>query len=99
MRPNKEYRQPNAVERLALDDLLQSLNKIPKNSDSSQIQKQLYEVGKSHNFEDMKSWFKCLYEVLLGQSSGPRMGSFIALYGIEETCELIRKVLSNKSLI
>ena len=99
VRPNKEYRQPNAVERLALDDLLQSLNKIPKNSDSSQIQKQLYEVGKSHNFEDMKSWFKCLYEVLLGQSSGPRMGSFIALYGIEETCELIRKVLSNKSLI
>ena len=99
VRPNKKYKQPNKIERLALDDLLQSLDGIPENSDSSYIQKQLYEVGKRHDFEDLKSWFKCLYQVLLGQSNGPRMGSFIVLYGIEETCELIRKVLSNKPLV
>jgi len=35
-----------------------------------------------------------LYEILLGQSQGPRMGSFIALYGLKETAALIRRVLA-----
>jgi lysyl-tRNA synthetase class 1 len=36
--------------------------------------------------------------VLLGQSSGPRMGSFIALYGVDETIALIKKALANGGL-
>ena len=35
-----------------------------------------------------------LYQVLLGEDRGPRFGSFVALYGIEETRELIAKALA-----
>jgi lysyl-tRNA synthetase class 1 len=86
------------MERNALKDLLKTLANLPAGSNGSEIQTQVYEVGKRHAFEDLKAWFKCLYEILLGQTTGPRMGSFIALYGIEETKVLIEKVLVGKSL-
>ena len=56
-----------------------------------------YEVGKRHDFENLRDWFKALYEVLLGQSQGPRFGSFVALYGKEESVGLISRVLAGKS--
>jgi len=58
------------------------------------LQNLVFETGKAHGFENLRDWFRALYEVLLGQSQGPRMGSFIALYGVEETCALIRKMLA-----
>ena len=61
------------------------------------IQTEVYEVGKRHAFADLKSWFQTLYETLLGQSTGPRMGSFIALYGVAESASLIRTVLAGKN--
>ena len=45
----------------------------------------VYEVGKAHGFEPLRAWFQALYEVLLGQTQGPRFGSFVALYGSAET--------------
>jgi lysyl-tRNA synthetase class 1 len=86
------------MERAALEDLLKTLGTLPEGSEGSDIQTEVYEVGKRHDFEDLKAWFKCLYEILLGQSTGPRMGSFIALYGLEETKALIQKVLDGESL-
>jgi len=62
------------------------------------IQTEIYEVGKRHEFENLKDWFRCLYEVLLGQSQGPRMGSFVALYGIDETVTLLRRALAGEDL-
>ncbi len=54
----------------------------------------MYETGKAHGFTDnLRAWFQAIYEVLLGQSQGPRFGSFIELYGISETRELIGKAL------
>ena len=35
----------------------------------------------------MKDWFRTLYRVFLGQSQGPRIGSFIELLGVEKTIE------------
>jgi hypothetical protein len=67
-------------------------------ADADAIQTEVYEVGKRHPFADLKAWFQGLYEVLLGQSQGPRMGSFIALYGVKETIELIRKALAGEDL-
>ena len=58
---------------------------------------EVYEVGKRHGIE-LKAWFQALYEVLLGQSRGPRMGSFIALYGVAETVALIRRALAGEDL-
>ena len=54
--------------------------------------------SRPHGFENLRQWFQALYEVLLGQSSGPRMGSFVALYGVEETVALLDRVLSGEDL-
>ena len=93
IRPAKKYRSPNDKEKVALNDLKQTLQGLPPKSDATEIQKKIYEVGKRHEFNKLKDWFKALYEILLGQSEGPRMGSFIALYGIEESIELISQAV------
>ena len=49
---------------------------------------------KKHNFENLKDFFKLVYQVLLGQEQGPRLGSFIKLYGVRETIDSIKKVLA-----
>ena len=99
IKPNKKYRAPDDMERAALEDLLHTLGAIPNGSDGAEIQIEVYEVGKRHEFEDLKAWFRCLYETLLGQPTGPRMGSFIALYGLEETQALIKKVLDGEQIV
>ena len=53
----------------------------------------MYEVGKRHPFAELRAWFGCLYQVLLGQQEGPRFGGFVALYGIQETIALIEAAL------
>lgn len=97
VKPDKRYRAPTETEQAALEDLLGALEKIPAEADAETIQTEIYEIGKRHGFENLRDWFKALYEILLGQSQGPRMGSFIALYGREETKALISGVL-DKSL-
>jgi lysyl-tRNA synthetase class 1 len=98
VRPSKQYRQPSDMEKAALEDLVKVLQDMPVGSDGADIQTQVYEVGKRHDFENLKDWFKALYEILLGQSQGPRMGSFIALYGLEETVALIGRALTGEDL-
>ena len=93
IRPAKKYRSPNDKEKVALNDLKQTLRGLPPKSDATEIQKKIYEVGKRHEFNKLKDWFEALYEILLGQSEGPRMGSFIALYGVEESIELISQAV------
>lgn len=58
------------------------------------LQTLVFAVGKEHAFENLRDWFKALYEVLLGQSQGPRFGSFAALYGVENTARLIDESLA-----
>ena len=83
---------------LALRELAEVLATLPADADAEAIQFELYEVGKRHPFPDLKTWFQALYEILLGTSRGPRMGSFIALYGIPETVALIRRALAGKAM-
>jgi len=78
--------------------LVSVLEAMPIDADASAIQSEVYEIGKRHEFENLRAWFKALYEILLGQEQGPRMGSFIALYGISETVALIRRVLAGEDL-
>ena len=54
----------------------------------------VFAVGKDHEFEPLRDWFKAIYEVCLGQSQGPRFGSFIALFGVAETAAMIREALT-----
>jgi len=98
VKPAKRYRGPDEVERTALEDLLAELKALAGDADGEAIQTQVYEVGKRHPLPDLRSWFRALYEILLGQSQGPRMGSFIALYGLEETIQLIERALAGEDL-
>jgi lysyl-tRNA synthetase class 1 len=75
-----------------LSDLLARLSATDA-SDAETLQTLVYEVGKAHEFANLRDWFKGIYEVVLGASEGPRMGSFIALYGRLETIALIEAAL------
>jgi lysyl-tRNA synthetase class 1 len=96
VKSNKCYSLPTVTEQAALADLLAELEKLNGTEDASEIQGVVFEVGKRHPFENLKSWFETLYKTLFGQEDGPRMGSFIALYGIDNTQKLIRKALEQK---
>jgi lysyl-tRNA synthetase class 1 len=100
VKPNKNYRAPTDMERAAMKDLSGRLKRYdgdPK--DSGEIQSLIFSVGKDHEFENLRDWFKALYEVLLGESQGPRFGSFVAIYGIEETIALIGKGLTAEGIL
>lgn len=97
--PEKHYRKATIQEKSALEDLRETLTAIPGGASSEDVQTQVYEVGKRHEcFDNLKAWFKALYQILLGQDSGPRMGSFIVLYGIKETIELLDRVIAGEDL-
>ena len=96
--PNKKYRKISDDNVNIFLDLKQILEKIDKNSKPEEIQFEIYEVGKRHNFNNLRDFFKLVYEVLLGQTEGPRLGSFIALYGIDRTIKLIDKALNKEDL-
>jgi lysyl-tRNA synthetase class 1 len=87
-------RVPDARERAALADLDTRLAGLPEGADAETIQGEVYEAGKAAGFEPLRDWFKALYETLLGSSQGPRMGSFIALYGIANSRKLIASALA-----
>ena len=94
VRPAKQFRDPEPFERAALADLAASLGALARDADGETIQTTIYEVGKRHPFPELRAWFGCLYQVLLGQQEGPRFGQFVALYGIDETIGLITDALA-----
>ena len=94
VRPAKRYRLPTDVERAALADLAAVLAGLPPGATPEAIQDEVYAVGKRHPFGQLKDWFDCLYQVLLGQQEGPRFGGFVALYGLAETVGLIDQRLA-----
>ena len=98
VKPAKKYRAPTDQERAALADLETLLGGIAPGTAAEEIQNQVYEVGKRHGFANLRDWFKAQYEVLLGQQQGPRMGTFIALYGLDQTRALIRRALAGEDL-
>ncbi len=94
IKPQKSYRRPDAKEEHAFRDLMERFVSLPPDADGEVLQGAVYAVGKEHGFEPLRTWFAALYEVLLGQPSGPRFGSFASLYGKEETLALIRDKIS-----
>jgi len=96
--PTLRRRAPDAREAAALADLDARLAGLPADSDAEAIQYEVYEVGKAHGFENLRDWFKALYETLLGSEQGPRMGSFFALYGLAPSRRLIAEALAQGSV-
>lgn len=93
--PMLKRRPPITEEAAALRDLDSELAKLPADAEAEVIQNLVFEIGKQHyGKENLRSWFQALYETLLGSSQGPRMGSFIALYGIDNSRRLIAEALA-----
>jgi lysyl-tRNA synthetase class 1 len=94
VKPTKAFRAPDDKERAAILDLLARLKALPSDcQDAELIQNEVFAVGKDHEFEPLRAWFQALYEVLLGQSQGPRFGSFAAIFGLDRTTALIEEKL------
>ncbi|HEY2752567.1 lysine--tRNA ligase [Phenylobacterium sp.] len=96
VKPSKVFRAPDARERAAMEALIAKLKALPAGADAEAIQNEVFEVGKTAGFEPLRAWFSALYEVLLGQSQGPRFGSFVAIFGVERTIALIDKALAGE---
>ena len=95
VKPTKVFRAPTDKERAALADLRDQL--AGKEAlDAKELQDIVYAVGNAHTFEPLRDWFGAIYSVLLGADQGPRFGSFIALYGVNETRQLIADALAGK---
>lgn len=98
VKPNKTYRAATSAELEAFKDLRDGLAALPAGASAEDVQTLVYGIGKRDAFADLKSWFAACYQVLLGQEQGPRMGSFIALYGVDSTIALLDRVLRGETL-
>ena len=96
VKPQKRYRAPSDKERAALAELAEKLRGFEGERDAEKVQFEVYEIGKRHAFEPLRDWFKAIYEVLFGQSQGPRFGSFAVLFGCGETAALIDRALKGE---
>ncbi|MGE5503478.1 MAG: lysine--tRNA ligase, partial [Actinomycetota bacterium] len=98
VKPAKKYRKATPEEAKAFADLADGLKKLPHEAGADDIQNLVYEIGKREGFPELKAWFKACYEVLLGQEQGPRMGSFIKLYGLAESIALLEKAARGEDM-
>jgi lysyl-tRNA synthetase class 1 len=108
--PKKKFRRPDEVEADALRALSAALGKAPPDAAAEELQAILYDVGRAvPRYQDpsakgatpdkpgvSNAWFGAIYQVLLGEERGPRFGSFIELYGVENTRALIEKALKGE---
>lgn len=108
--PKKRYHAPDEIERDALERVSAKLGAMPAAASAEDIQHALYDVARPiPRYQDMKAkgatperpgvsndFFNMVYRVLLGEERGPRLGSFIALYGVAETRALIEKALAGE---
>jgi lysyl-tRNA synthetase class 1 len=105
----KNYRAPDEVERDALAKLSAGLSELPANANGEAIQNAALNVARRiERYQDHSkqspeggpgvsgAFFQMIYQVLIGQERGPRFGSFVALYGVEETRALIDRALTGK---
>ena len=93
--PGLSRRAPDANESEALRELDAALADAPADISAEELQTKVYEIGKSdkYGYQNLRDWFAALYQILLGADQGPRMGSFIRLYGIDNTRRLIAEAL------
>jgi len=94
IKSKKVYKKPNEKEKVALKALVKTLEKCNDKMKPEDIQTNIYTVGKENGYkENLRDWFKLIYEVVFGDENGPRMGFFISFFGVKETKELIENKL------
>jgi lysyl-tRNA synthetase class 1 len=92
--PTLQRRKPEGVEVAALERLERELAGLAPGASAEDIQNIVYAIGNEGGFAQLRDWFKALYQTLLGSDAGPRMGSFIALYGVDNSRKLIQEALA-----
>ena len=91
IKKNKKYKKPNLDEKKALEALVSALEKCTDEMQPEEIQTKIYSVGKENGYEEnLRDWFRLIYEVVFGDENGPRMGFFISFFGVKETQQLIK---------
>ena len=96
VRPTKKYRLATDEEKTAISSLRAALADMSDMAEAEEIQSAVYAAGKGAGYENLRDWFGCLYETMLGQSQGPRMGGFFKLYGRAQSLQLIDDVLADR---
>ena len=90
IKTQKKYKKPNSDEKKALEALIKTLEKCTDKMNPEEIQTLIYSTGKENGYsENLREWFKLIYEVVFGDANGPRMGFFISFFGVKETKDLI----------
>lgn len=89
IKPNKVYIKPSKEDKSLLENIKVELIQMEKDCAPEDIQSIFYKIGTDSNYENLRDFFKMVYQTLLGQEQGPRLGSFVKLYGINKTIELI----------
>jgi lysyl-tRNA synthetase class 1 len=93
IKPNKKYRAPDEKERAALEMLSARLKELGDDCTEDEYQTAVFDAGKAQKYENIRDWFKGLYEVVFGQPEGPRMGAFTKIFGAKELARLIDAAL------
>ena len=97
IKPNKTFRAPTEQEAAAFASLIEKLQAAEAGTSGEDLQSLVYATGMEQGYEGkLRDWFQALYQVLLGQDQGPRFGSFIALYGVDESIALLQDGLDGK---
>jgi len=92
VKSKKKFKKPNQNEKKALLSLIKSLENCTTEMDPEEIQTIIYTAGKDNGFEEnLREWFKLIYQVVFGDENGPRIGFFISFFGIKEMIELIKE--------
>ena len=95
VKQNKKYKKPNSLEMKALLDLISKLESCSDNMKPEDIQTEIYTVGKNNGYkENLREWFKLIYEVVFGVENGPRLGFFISFFGRKEMISLIKEKIN-----
>ncbi len=101
--PNKKYVVPTKEQKIIINELANRLESDYKEADKSleggdladYLMGGVYEIGKNHFSNDKDAlrdkYFKMLYQVIMGQDTGPRFAQFVVAYGVENSIKLLRE--------
>jgi len=89
--PISEYEEFANKSRKCLEKLYDDLNNLTGEETEEFIQSIFYEAGKLHFSSDLRLWFSIVYWTILRVRTGPRMGAFTKIVGVEFVLDRINK--------
>jgi lysyl-tRNA synthetase class 1 len=94
VKSKKDYLIANEKHKIFLKQILDMLTNLSDETTGEEIQNEIYKIGRKAGYKNLRNFFKEIYQILLGQTQGPRLGSFFKLYGITDTIKLIENKVS-----